>query len=257
MATREQQLDYFYRRTAEHILRVQRNVVALICSDFDVDRHALLVQARDHDRTKYEEPEFSTYVELTWMYRCQKLGEPFVPSEGFDERRHTATLHHVTHNPHHPEFYAPNPGLNPRDRDAAPAEMVDATAMTDVGLVEMCCDWVAMAQELSGSNSAHEWARKNINVRWRFTDDQVARIYETLDCLQRALENRQWSQRWTGSTQNARSSTSDACASCSTLAQSRTTPETFPSGPKRRGRKIFTKSQLGACAPIPAARAKV
>lgn len=182
--------EWFLKRTLTHILRVKRNVLALVEADFPVDAIALMQQNARHDATKFEEPEKSIYVDLTWRYRCERLGVPFEvddPDE-FQERVAEATLHHIKHNPHHPEFFAPAAHINKKNRDAPPEEMVDGTFMSDIGLVEMCCDWVAMSQELAGHNSAHEWAKANVNVRWKFTDEQVKRIYETLDTLQEVLD---------------------------------------------------------------------
>lgn len=180
-------LAHFFKRTLTHILRVKRNVLALVEADFPVDHIALMQQNRWHDNSKFEEPEFSAYVEITEMYRCQRLGLPFEMTEDFKRRQAEATLHHVMHNPHHPEFYAPSASINMEDRDSPPNEMVDGTRMADIGLVEMCCDWVAMSQEKLGHNSAHDWAKANINVRWKFTEAQEKRIYEVLDTLERIL----------------------------------------------------------------------
>lgn len=179
---------HFMKRTLTHILRVKRNVLALVESDFPVDHVALMQQNYRHDQTKFEEPERSAYIEITEMYRCRRLGLPFEETDEFKKRMVEATLHHITHNPHHPEFFAPAAHINPDDRDAPPEEMVDGTKMSDIGLVEMCCDWVAMSQEKLGHNSAHGWAKANINVRWKFTEEQEARIYATLDALQAALD---------------------------------------------------------------------
>lgn len=181
---------HFLKRTLTHILRVKRNVLALIEADFPVDAVALMQQNARHDATKFEEPEKSTYVDITWMYRCRREGVPFEVDDpgGFKQRSAKATLHHVMHNPHHPEFFAPSASINAEDRDSPPDEMVDGTRMSDIGLVEMCCDWVAMSQEKLGHNSAHDWAKANVNVRWKFSEKQKKRIYTTLDALQQALD---------------------------------------------------------------------
>lgn len=179
---------HFLKRTLTHILRVKRNVLALVEADFPVNHIALMQQNARHDATKFEEPEKSTYIEITEMYRCRRLGLPFEETEEFKRRQAEATLHHVMHNPHHPEFFAPSASINMEDRDAPPEEMVDGTRMSDIGLVEMCCDWVSMSQEKLGHNSAHAWAKANINVRWKFTEAQEKRIYQTLDELQRLLD---------------------------------------------------------------------
>jgi len=181
-------LKHFLARTRAHIGRVKRNVRVLVASGFPVDGEAILAQVATHDDSKFLPPERETYIELTWMYRCRRLGEPFEMTDELKQRIAIATLHHITHNPHHPEYWAPSAHINMEDRDAPPKEMVDGTGMSDIGLVEMCCDWVAMSQENLEHNSAHVWADANVNVRWKFTTEQVARIYQTLDALQEVLD---------------------------------------------------------------------
>ena len=180
---------WFLKRTLTHILRVKRNVLALVEADFPVDHVALMQQNARHDATKFEEPEKSTYVDLTWRYKCEREGIPFEidDPEEFQRRVTEATIHHVKHNPHHPEFFVTETHINPDNRDAPPEAMVDGTHMSDIGLVEMCCDWTAMSQEKLGHNSAHGWAKANINVRWKFTEAQEKRIYQTLDTLVEVL----------------------------------------------------------------------
>jgi len=69
--------------------------------------------------------------------------------------------------------------FNRDNRDAVPDTMVNATAMPDVYIAEMCADWMAMSEELS--SRPQDWADMNVNVRWKFTDEQVELIYNILN----------------------------------------------------------------------------
>ena len=182
--------SFFLARTRAHIGRVNRNV-KIIAEEHPDIAGALLEQVKIHDQTKFEPPEYAPYLEITWSYKCKAEGVPYEVAPEMQAAMNRATMHHITHNKHHPEYW--DPGFDPNkfnqtDRDAVPDEMVDGTAMDQVSIAEMCCDWVAMAQEKQGSNSAHGWADMNVNKRWRFTDEQVAWVYEYLDTLQRVLD---------------------------------------------------------------------
>jgi len=61
-------------------------------------------------------------------------------------------------------------------------EMIDGTKMDKASLAEMVADWQAVSQE-RGTNSAKEWGDKNINKRWKFSDDQVELIYQFVNDL--------------------------------------------------------------------------
>lgn len=185
----EQKLNHFYSRTWAHVRRVQLNAQVLAESGC-VDAAGLLKQVTAHDDSKFIEPEFSVYVEITWMHRCKRLGETFEMTDDLEQRMVEATLHHVKANRHHPEYWAPTASINPKDRDAPPGVLIDGSGMDDISLAEMCCDWVSMSQEKLGTNAAHEWARQNIGVRWGFDQAQTDRIYELLDTLQRNCEER-------------------------------------------------------------------
>ena len=43
----------------------------------------------------------------------------------------------------------------------------------------MVADWSAMSEELGSETK--DWADKNVNVRWEFTDEQRDLIYELID----------------------------------------------------------------------------
>jgi hypothetical protein len=159
---------FYERRTREHIERVQKCLTLLA----KVTPHGedLLERAKTHDASKYGPEERVPYIWLTEYHRRRNLGEPFHYPKGVRESVTQAIRHHVTSNRHHPEFHA-----NPND-------------MTDVDLIEMVCDWTAMAQELEQSGgSARGWADKTVGDRVAFNADRRRFVYEMIDLLDRQI----------------------------------------------------------------------
>jgi hypothetical protein len=146
-------LAFYERRTNEHIERVRRCLTLLA----EVTDHGgeLIERARTHDASKFGPEERIPYVWLTEYHRCRRTGEPFAYPEGMAERVKRAIHHHVRSNRHHPEFHA------------------DPNDMTDVDLIEMVCDWTAMAQEFGeAGGSARSWADKVIGERVMFNEER-------------------------------------------------------------------------------------
>jgi hypothetical protein len=187
----DEMYEFFIKRTNQHVGRVQAN--AKILEDTVPELKGLVEQTSKHDDTKYKEPELIPYIYLTWKYKKQAEGGEYTPPSGMGERIRAATEHHILSNKHHPEYWDDNYDssmLNSKDRDSVPVAMVDGTKMDDISIAEQCADWCAMSIEKDGSNSAHGWAKMNINKRWKFTEDQVKLIYNCLDTLQEVLDSR-------------------------------------------------------------------
>jgi hypothetical protein len=149
------------RRTREHIERVAR-CLALLAR---VREHGeeLLERARTHDASKFGPEERVPYVWLTEYHRRRRDGEPFDYPEGVAERVKRAIHHHVTTNRHHPEAHA------------------DPNDMSDVDLIEMVCDWTAMAQEFGqDGGSARVWADKTVGKRVAFNAERRRFMYQVI-----------------------------------------------------------------------------
>ena len=172
--------DFFVERTNKHI-----NLVRKYCkkiADYDKERFGDLIErGKVHDDSKFEEPEKGPYVYITWQYRCKDKGEKFDIPEDMKEKMSKATEKHVKHNAHHPEFHCEKEvGLISREnRDKPPKEIIDATKMPDLDLAECVADWMGMSQEKG--TSPKDWADKNVNIRWKFTDEQKSLIYELIE----------------------------------------------------------------------------
>ena len=85
-----------------------------------------------------------------------------------------AIAHHMRCNRHHPEHYA------------------DANDMSKVDLIEMVCDWTAMAQEFGqDGGSARGWANKTIGHRVHFNEEKRYFVYTIIDQLDAKLRSSQ------------------------------------------------------------------
>jgi hypothetical protein len=161
-------LAFYERRTNEHIERVRRCLRLLA----DVTDHGeeLIERAKVHDASKFDAEERIPYVWLTEYHRRRRNGESFAYPEGIAEKVKLAIHHHVTSNRHHPEFHA------------------DPNDMSDVDLIEMVCDWTAMAQEFGqDGGSARGWADKTIGKRVAFNADKRRFIYHMIEELDRQI----------------------------------------------------------------------
>lgn len=173
--------EHFESRTKAHIKLVQEAARELAKWHPDIGAK-LVAQANDHDRCKFKDPEAKPYVFISWQYKCKDDGVDFSPPGDIDEMMKQATYHHVKNNKHHAEFWDDDAQINERNRDAIPDRPTDASKMDIVSLAEMVCDWYAMGIEKG--NTAKSWADKMVGTRWKFTDDQVEKIYEFIDDLE-------------------------------------------------------------------------
>jgi hypothetical protein len=166
--------NWFELRTRKHIWLVQKYMLSMIERGLVEPWMAGWVAV--HDASKFEEKELVPYILISWQYHEKDAGRDFELSKNERMAMTEATHHHVTHNSHHPEYY--NNGvelINREDRDKPPAIIINAEKMQYEQLCEMVADWLAMAEE-KGTN-AKEWADRNVNIRWKFSDEQVGHIY--------------------------------------------------------------------------------
>ncbi len=136
---RRDKVTRYFKRTVEHIHRVQKNMV-LVVTDFrdylglsDEECRELIYSVMNHDRSKFSLEQFAPYVELTEFYHQRKtLGnsEYDYPSESIKEAVEAAWKHHYTVENHHPDKFAGNIGK-----------------WSKLEAIECVCDLQAMAQE--------------------------------------------------------------------------------------------------------------
>ena len=177
--------EYFTLRTRAHLFLVRKwsdKISSL--NDYRIDRFLLDKERDEHDQYKWVEPEYTPYVYITWMYKCRREGVPFEIPEDIKNSMNEATFHHIKNNAHHPEFWDKSftiNDLNKDDRDRPTGgRLVDGTMMPMTYIAAMVADWCAMSEELE-TNSPKQWAESNINIRWKFSREQIDFIYYLID----------------------------------------------------------------------------
>lgn len=181
-------VEHSFNRTNKHIELVNKyldKIAKLNLSEINNDK-----LFDNHDASKFEEPELKPYIIINWYYHC-KANNLLFELENIDNITDNASFHHIKTNPHHPEYWdssyntmqANDKGLEHRDEIAD--KIVDASKMPYTNIAQMVADWTAMEEEINNSEhpSAKEWADKNINVRWKFTPDQINFIYKLIDLI--------------------------------------------------------------------------
>lgn len=155
-------MERFKWRTRDHISRVAANLHR-VAQVFDAHSEELSGRAKVHDASKFGPVERIAYAWLTEFHRCRRSGEEFAYPEGVQAHVERAICHHVTSNRHHPEYHS------------------DPNDMSEVDLIEMVCDWSAMAQELGqDGSSARSWADKTIGTRILFNAENTALVYRII-----------------------------------------------------------------------------
>lgn len=178
MENQKEMEDWFKQRTNRHIGLVQYYCRKIY--EYDPARFPNIIKlGKVHDQSKFNNPEYDPYVLITWDYRCKDKGVKFTLPDDIKKQMNMATNVHILTNQHHPEFWSPKEANLINREDKPPEEMVDATKMTDEAIGEMAADWCAMSTEKG--NTPQQWADKNVNIRWKFTDKQKVLIYELLN----------------------------------------------------------------------------
>lgn len=166
--------EFFDKRTKKHIERVQNAAKKIV--DKYPEYEKLLEQVKHHDDSKFEEPEMTPYIELTWA----KKDDPKAEST---KEMNEATLHHIKNNKHHPEYHNKDKAnISSTNRDES-VECIEAKNMDDISVAEMVADWQAMSEELK-TNTSREWYDDVKDVRWSFNEEQG----ELIDKLLKVFE---------------------------------------------------------------------
>jgi len=181
IAEQDEKEAWFEERTAKHIALVQGAAKKIVeqLPEFE----DLLSQVENHDATKFEEPERTPYIEITWRHKDDHYDTYKTPGELEKKEENDATMHHILNNSHHPEFHnKEDANIDPDNRDTS-VEVLDATKMPATDLAEMVADWQAMSEEL-GNNTAREWYDTQKDVRWHFSEEQDAIISKCLSVFE-------------------------------------------------------------------------
>ncbi len=175
--------DHFEKRTKKHIKLVQEQADIIIDSGLlsEEDSKILKTEIDIHDASKFKEPEYTPYLHVNWKYKLLADGKKYEVSKEIEDKMDEATTHHVINNSHHPEYWSEQKEniINKKDRDEPPDKIIESEGMPDAHIAHMVADWMAMSTEKQVT--PYPWAKKNINIRWKFNKEQVKFIYKILD----------------------------------------------------------------------------
>ncbi len=162
----QEMIDFYEKRTKEHIARVQNNIQKIIQKFPEISSDELQKRISTHDKSKYSIKEYIPYVWMTWWYKQKNQGIKWdYPNDEIKKSIEKAWKHHSKVNLHHPEAHS------------------DPTKMSNVDIAEMIADWAAMSQELG--TSLKDWAKKVVNKKWKFTNNQVNLINKIMDIFEK------------------------------------------------------------------------
>lgn len=176
-------IDHFKYRLGYHLWCIHKwsNKIAALKHPL-IDNDLLLDERDRHDEFKWQEPEYTPYILISWNYHCKRKNIPLELTPEQMQMMQEATFHHVKHHRHHPEFWddeATIDVISQANRDVAGRRQVDATKMPYTYIAAMVADWCAMSEELGGHPKA--WADKSVGTRWKFTEAQRTLIYGLIE----------------------------------------------------------------------------
>jgi len=183
-----EKIKHFHLRTARHNQLVRNNMLDLftlgLVDKYALDQEVLFLELREHDATKFKDPQYKAYIEISWSYYQQlDLGKAYPLDQVFQSN---ATIHHIISEKHHPEYWDPlflkhGNKFNTTNRDGLPDTPTDASLMPLTWVAVMVCDWMAISQERN--TSIYAWADKTVDKRWLFTPEQKEVLFATIDHL--------------------------------------------------------------------------
>lgn len=188
--TKIRKLNYYFKRTVEHIHRVQNNMLFLVTNahefkfnagpdsfEFNEDtKRELMFNVMKHDQSKFNLIQFKPYIELTEYYYQRKNLNNInyeYPSKDIKQAVDVAVQDHYFKENHHPE------------RMKGQAEKMPFTH-----LVEVCCDLQAMAQEYDEGSCRgyfeNVWVKKQSenfydDYDWEVTKEFMNQIINIFD----------------------------------------------------------------------------
>lgn len=172
--TQEEKEHWFMERTGNHVDLVNQAIKKIALENFnEFDVSELIKNGEDHDKSKFEEPERTPYLDISWRHKLDNYKSYKKPGTLNKEDENKATLHHIKNNTHHPEYWLEDKSeanVSVGDRDKSD-KCVDASRMPPIAIAEMVSDWQAMSEELK-KNTARQWYNKQKDVRWHFNEEQ-------------------------------------------------------------------------------------
>lgn len=156
------------RRNRQHVIGVQTfgKKIGYDFPDHDADKFNTLYIPYVLISMGYN-PDYKDYI------NAKKKEDP-----DMDPFMRWASFSHITNNRHHPEAWdIESATLIEKDRESE--QIIDATKMEDIYIIEMCCDWASVGAE--NGNSPQSWFALKNGKKWKFTEEQEDLIWKTLE----------------------------------------------------------------------------
>ena len=170
----KKEIDRFIEYRANHVALVQR--IGKVVFDTDLSDH-------DNDKIGADGDELNLYA-----LRNSMLNGTYHPHIADKKKLSRLAGEHVKSQKHHPEYW--DDSITPRNFDDINPPQVNAHKMPKRYLLEMCCDWSAVALKLN--KPIFSWYNKTCigeNARFLFTDNQKDYIVECLSRIQSKIDS--------------------------------------------------------------------
>lgn len=170
----KKEIDRFIQYRANHVALVQR--IGKVVFDTDLSDH-------DNDKIGADGDELNLYA-----LRNSMLNGTYHPHTVDKKKLSRLAGEHVKSQKHHPEYW--DDSITPRNFDDINPPQVNAHKMPKRYLLEMCCDWSAVALKLN--KPIFSWYNKTCigeNARFLFTDNQKDYIVECLSRIQSKIDS--------------------------------------------------------------------
>ena len=170
----KKEIDRFIQYRANHVALVQR--IGKVVFDTDLSDH-------DNDKIGADGDELNLYA-----LRNSMLNGTYHPHIADKKKLSRLAGEHVKSQKHHPEYW--DDSITPRNFDDINPPQVNAHKMPKRYLLEMCCDWGAVALKLN--KPIFSWYNKTCigeNARFLFTDNQKDYIVECLSRIQSKIDS--------------------------------------------------------------------
>ena len=170
----KKEIDRFIQYRANHVALVQR--IGKVVFDTDLSDH-------DNDKIGADGDELNLYA-----LRNSMLNGTYHPHTVDKKKLSRLAGEHVKSQKHHPEYW--DDSITPRNFDDNNPPQVNAHKMPKRYLLEMCCDWSAVALKLN--KPIFYWYNKTCigeNARFLFTDNQKDYIVECLSRIQSKIDS--------------------------------------------------------------------
>ena len=170
----KKEIDSFIQYRANHVALVQR--IGKVVFDTDLSDH-------DNDKIGADGDELNLYA-----LRNSMLNGTYHPHTVDKKKLSRLAGEHVKSQKHHPEYW--DDSITPRNFDDINPPQVNAHKMPKRYLLEMCCDWSAVALKLN--KPIFSWYNKTCigeNARFLFTDNQKDYIVECLSRIQSKIDS--------------------------------------------------------------------